>query len=58
MDALIMTMIKMMMMMMMMMTAGWMDVGNCRDLLLDKLQQLQPVFRAQIHSSPSYTNTP
>ena len=56
MDALMMTMIKMIMRMMMM-TAGWMDVGNCRDLLLDKLQQLQPVFRAQIHSSPSYTNT-
>ena len=52
-----MMMMMMVMMMMTMMTAGWREAGNCRDLLLDKLQQLQPVFRAQIHSCLSYTNT-
>ena len=41
--------IMMIIMMMLMFTAGWMEAGNCRDLLLDKLQQLQPVFPPQIH---------
>ena len=49
--------IMMIIMMMLMFTAGWMEAGNCRDLLLDKLQQLQPVFPAQIHPCHSYTNT-
>ena len=53
----IMMIMMMMIMMTMMFTAGWMEAGNCRDLLLDKLQQLQPVFPAQIICF-SFTNTP
>ena len=33
-----------------------MEAGNCRDLLLAKLQQLRPAWPAQIHYTLSHTN--